>query len=87
MIQLLTLGRLGLELKHNLFKDMLQNVFWIASASLPGVAPYGSNAWVSNNSNAFPDLWTSAITSPAVQNNKALIGMSKQGLVISSSTC
>lgn len=53
---------------------MLQNVFWIASASPPGIAPHGSNVWFSHNPNAFPDLWLSVLTSPAVQNNETLIG-------------
>jgi hypothetical protein len=57
---------------------MLQNVFWIASASLPGVIPGDSNTWLRTNPDAFPGLWVSSLLSPAVQNNEALSGTSKQ---------
>jgi nucleolar pre-ribosomal-associated protein 2 len=70
------LDRLGLDLPDSLLREILQDVFWIASASLPGVAPSHSKAWLSNNPNAFPDLWISALTNPGVQNNEALIGTS-----------
>lgn len=51
-------------------------MFWIASASLPGVASTDSNDWLRLNPNAFPDLWVSTLLAPLVQNNEALIGMS-----------
>lgn len=69
---------LGLELPDDMFREMLQNVFWIASASVPGVAFDGSNKWLRINPDAFPDLWVSALLNPVVQNNEALIGMSKR---------
>jgi nucleolar pre-ribosomal-associated protein 2 len=70
--------RLGLELPGTMFRELVQEVFWIASASLPGVIAQGSNSFLRTNPNAFPDLWESALLSPVVQNNEALIGMSKQ---------
>jgi hypothetical protein len=74
--------RLGLELPGTMFRELMQEVFWIASASLPGVIAQGSNSFLRTNPNAFPDLWESALLSPVVQNNEALIGMSKQADLI-----
>jgi nucleolar pre-ribosomal-associated protein 2 len=72
------LDRLGLELPGNIFREMLQNVFWIASASLPGVASSDCNAWLRINPDAFPGLWVSALLSPTMQNNEALTGKPKE---------
>jgi hypothetical protein len=40
---------------------MLQNVFWIASASVSGVSSTNTNSWLNMNRDAFPDLWVSAL--------------------------
>jgi nucleolar pre-ribosomal-associated protein 2 len=52
---------------------MVQDVFWIASASIRenGVA---SIDWLRMNSEAFPDLWMSVLHSEIVLNNKPLLG-------------
>jgi hypothetical protein len=63
-----------LELPDDASRELLQNVFWIASASLPGVAAEGSNGWLKINANAFPDLWEFALLSPVIQDNEILFG-------------
>jgi nucleolar pre-ribosomal-associated protein 2 len=52
---------------------MLQNVFWIASASIPENT-VASIDWLRLNSKAFPDLWMSILHSEIVLNNKLLLG-------------
>jgi nucleolar pre-ribosomal-associated protein 2 len=59
--------------ENDVFQKMLQDVFWIASASIPEnrVALID---WLRLNSEAFPDLWMSVLHSEIVLNNKPLLG-------------
>ena len=67
------LDSLGLELDPKLFQQMLQDVFWIASASIvENSAP--SIDWLQLNSNAFPDLWMSVLHCNNVLNSEPLLG-------------
>jgi nucleolar pre-ribosomal-associated protein 2 len=67
------LYRLGLELENDVFQKMLQDVFWIASASIPENRA-ASTDWLLQNSEAFPGLWMSILHSEGVLNNKPLLG-------------
>ena len=67
---------LGLELEGESFKQMLQSIFWIASASMPTISDQSKIKWLKLNTEAFPNLWLSALRQDAVLNNKSLIGSS-----------
>ena len=56
-----------------LFKEMLQTVFWIASASLPENS-VASIDWLQLNPKAFPELWISMLHSENVLNSEPLVG-------------
>ena len=56
----------------NLFKEMLENLFWVSSASLPGVT--SNSDWLRVNPEAFPGLWKSALRSDCILNNPSIIG-------------
>jgi nucleolar pre-ribosomal-associated protein 2 len=64
---------LGHELENGVYKKMLLDVFWIASASIPENR-FFSIDWLLQNSEAFPDLWMSILHSEIVLNNKLLLG-------------
>ena len=67
------LDSLGLELDPKLFQQMLQDVFWIASASVvENSAP--SIDWLQLNPKAFPDLWMSVLHCDNVLNCEPLLG-------------
>jgi nucleolar pre-ribosomal-associated protein 2 len=62
-----------LEMDDKLFKEMLQAVFWIASASLPENS-VASIDWLQLNPEAFPELWLSMLHSENVLNSEPLVG-------------
>jgi nucleolar pre-ribosomal-associated protein 2 len=58
---------------HKLFKEMLQEVFWIASASVPENS-VTSIDWLRLNPEAFPGLWMSILHSENILNSEPLLG-------------
>jgi nucleolar pre-ribosomal-associated protein 2 len=69
----LNILRLGLELDSKIFQEMLQDIFWIASASVPENS-VPSIEWLQLNPKAYPDLWMSILQSENVLNNEPLLG-------------
>jgi hypothetical protein len=54
-----------------MFRDMLQNTFWVASSTAPGSA---SNPWLQINPEAFSNLWTSPLANNFIQDSSEVIG-------------
>jgi hypothetical protein len=52
---------------------MLQDIFWIASASIPENS-VASIDWLRLNPKAYPDLWMSILHSENVLNSEPLFG-------------
>jgi nucleolar pre-ribosomal-associated protein 2 len=60
-------------MEKDVFQKMLQDVFRIASASVPENS-IASIDWLQLNSEAFPGLWMSILHSEIVLNNRLLVG-------------
>jgi hypothetical protein len=60
-------------LDDKLFRELLQSVFWIASASVAENS-VASIDWLQRNPQAFPDLWLSILDNENVLNSEPLLG-------------
>ncbi|TAQ83921.1 hypothetical protein B7494_g7755 [Chlorociboria aeruginascens] len=64
---------LGAEMPDGTFKNLMQNIFWIASSTMPDTVSRDSRSWLYKNPNVFPGLWASAINNDYLLNNPLVI--------------
>jgi len=63
------------DLPGNMFKEMLQHTFWIASASSSDNEIKNGNPWLRINADAFPTLWKSTLDSAIGVNNSKITSL------------